>query len=461
MLAPDDKLGYPDAHYWRARYLLATRDRNQKDTVTVLHHAERAVRGNPDNAAAQELLGRLHLAAGQYDKALIHLALAADENASVRLAMAQTYRLIGSSDGTHQAKANSEAVRAAEYFTQQIQLNPDRADFRIALAQAKKLLREYADSIKILAGEVERLQISSDAEEPPTQEQAAVKAEMKDLYRQWYLAIHPKTGSTGTSSSNANLQLDAQKSRREAFSQSELASEYFIRRLRATPTNANCRIRLAELFLLHERYKDAVSIIEEGAVGNSKMLDKALINVYQQWYVHLAQDDSNVESCLTILQRLLDLDVGGRFALTQLALLSGEVKSAATDAVLKRALSQGTAPATVHLILGSNAIRDDDLEKATFHLEQAHRLNPKLATVLNNLAWALAHAETPDHSRALMLVDAALDSKPNNAEFRETRGQIFALMARWEEALADLEFALQRLGSRAGIHKTLSLVYAK
>jgi len=75
------------------------------------------------------------------------------------------------------------------------------------------------------------------------------------------------------------------------------------------------------------------------------------------------------------------------------------------------------------------------------------------------MAMILTVGDKPDLSRALAIIESVLVKLPNNPSFRETRGEIYVRMGRWQEAVADLEFALPLLASKQGTHKALAEAY--
>ena len=111
------------------------------------------------------------------------------------------------------------------------------------------------------------------------------------------------------------------------------------------------------------------------------------------------------------------------------------------------------------LILGTAAATKGDLPQATFHLEQAHQRDPKLAVAANNLAYVLARSDPPQPEHALQLVDAALQILPQHPEFRETRGQILLMLGHPKEAILDLERVLKSLPGRSEVHASLAAAY--
>jgi len=52
-----------------------------------------------------------------------------------------------------------------------------------------------------------------------------------------------------------------------------------------------------------------------------------------------------------------------------------------------------------------------------------------------------------------------LEKFPQNANFRETRGEVLVKLGRWQEAVLDLEYALPTLGSRRNTHAALAEAY--
>lgn len=81
------------------------------------------------------------------------------------------------------------------------------------------------------------------------------------------------------------------------------------------------------------------------------------------------------------------------------------------------------------------------------------------AVALNNYAWTLTQEPDPDLPKALKNVQLALDLRPNDYRFRETRGQVFLAMKRWEPAIKDLEYALNGLPESVEVHRSLAIAY--
>ncbi len=77
----------------------------------------------------------------------------------------------------------------------------------------------------------------------------------------------------------------------------------------------------------------------------------------------------------------------------------------------------------------------------------------------NNYGLVLSEGEDAQLEEALTAVNRALAIAPNEHRFRETRGQILLKLGRWQQAVDDLEFALNGLPDLAAIHVSLAKAY--
>jgi tetratricopeptide (TPR) repeat protein len=116
-------------------------------------------------------------------------------------------------------------------------------------------------------------------------------------------------------------------------------------------------------------------------------------------------------------------------------------------------------PSTLAEVLGTAAATEEDWKVAQPLLEQTVRQTPGNFAAWNNLAYVLLK-QNQDLDRALMAAEKALGSNSNNFHFRETRGQILAKLHRWQDAVTDLEFALNGIPQGKNIHASLAQAYA-
>src|SRR5262249_53241960 len=128
-------------------------------------------------------------------------------------------------------------------------------------------------------------------------------------------------------------------------------------------------------------------------------------------------------------------------------------------ALLESLLAQGKCVGTLHFLLGMHALDQKKMDEAKLHLNQAYQLSPNLPAVANNLAGVLAHADPPELTRALGIINSVLEKHPSDLNFRETRGQIYVKLEKWKEALEDLEAALPAFPKDRNLHQSLAKTY--
>ena len=85
-----------------------------------------------------------------------------------------------------------------------------------------------------------------------------------------------------------------------------------------------------------------------------------------------------------------------------------------------------------------------------------------MAVLLNNLAWLVAHdEESPDLQRAMALINAALEKRPDDPSFLDTRGTIHMLGQDWRQSLNDFEKSLSGVKDKRAVHLKLETVYTR
>lgn len=151
-IAPRDGRGYPDAHFWLARDLLAGQPAltaEQADTLE--HHLTEALRSRQAASEARALLGELYLLQKKFGPALAHYAAAAEQRPELRLTVGQLHLLLGQT-----AQANSQLAKAARYLRQRSEQQPEDLEALLSWAQAELLLGNLAESERILKAGRER-----------------------------------------------------------------------------------------------------------------------------------------------------------------------------------------------------------------------------------------------------------------------------------------------------------------
>ena len=116
-------------------------------------------------------------------------------------------------------------------------------------------------------------------------------------------------------------------------------------------------------------------------------------------------------------------------------------------------------PGILWRYLGTAACLQEDFADARQWLIKAIDRDGNDPVAKNNYAWLLANVEPVDLDNALRLVNEALALMPDEFRFRETRGQILVQLERWDDAIVDLEFALNGMPKSVEIQKSLAVAY--
>ncbi len=228
----------------------------------------------------------------------------------------------------------------------------------------------------------------------------------------------------------------------------------------------NIWTQLAGAYLLLKDYEQAARVMQE---ANTKFDNAAcrqfLGRIYVRWSDHVFRENpEDVGRRMQLLEQAVLIAPDEPEALQRLVSISNTEGEEADEAQrwLKQTLAAGDAPAVIHFILGTIAAGKGDMETALRELDMANEANPRTAVTLNNMAFVLAHTESPDLPRALEMSNQAVRIAPNNASFLETRGQIYTRMGEWSQAITDLEKALNRITSistRINVHESLASCY--
>ena len=126
---------------------------------------------------------------------------------------------------------------------------------------------------------------------------------------------------------------------------------------------------------------------------------------------------------------------------------------------LKDSLAKSEAPASVHFILGTAAVKKGNLAEATTQLEQAVQRDPKLVEAANNLAYTLARTDPPQMEQAPPAFGIRPESQALASANRETRGQILLMLGRLTEAIQDLEYVVEKMPNDIQAHAGLATAY--
>jgi tetratricopeptide (TPR) repeat protein len=253
------------------------------------------------------------------------------------------------------------------------------------------------------------------------------------------------------------------KDQPQAHREAEAAISFFSGRAKTDLTNHEARLAWADGTAFLEDYPAAVAILEEGWQATRLPLYRsALARAYVAWYdFRTAQGEKDKAGQLALLEKGLRNDPAYRPLLDRLLAVvqtQGEAAGRVRRS-LQGLLADGKGSATTHFVLGVDALRRGKAAEARVHWEQAHKLEPTLGVVANNLAWMVAQPPSADLPRALQLINLAVAQAPDQPQFRQTRGQIHARMKQWNLALTDLEAALKAMPDGPALHRELAAVY--
>lgn len=219
-------------------------------------------------------------------------------------------------------------------------------------------------------------------------------------------------------------------------------------------------------------------VLAASLTGQEQLAEQALIDL-----VAIAEDDQNLRSqlaavSLRLAQRTLASNFFNGRRLAQRVVRAERLGAPpeATAAVLREVVSRrrqsdacreawnlllADPDATDGLIhnAGTIAASVGEITQARKAFRQLTDAGGAPAVVWNNLAWTLLQDPRPEYAEALVAVNNALESDPGNPRFRETRGQAYVHLKRWEKAIADLEHSLNAMPDSPQVHAGLAVAY--
>ncbi len=195
---------------------------------------------------------------------------------------------------------------------------------------------------------------------------------------------------------------------------------------------------------------------------DSEQAAKLLARVCRQQARELLRDPlPDQDQIMELWLRAAKLDKSADSMLQLARALYAERESSPVYADLLTALHRSpNTPAKLLVALGTEVAQNQEFKAARPFLAAAvarEELNP---VAWNNYGLVLASGEDPQLEDALVAVTKALEILPKEHRFRETRGQILVQMERWQDAIDDLEYALNGLPELTEIHESLSVAYA-
>ncbi len=184
--------------------------------------------------------------------------------------------------------------------------------------------------------------------------------------------------------------------------------------------------------------------------------------------IYLADFDVNLQSAQPDA-KLLATRLQDAFALTE---IPEDVKLRVAALYRQRSLSRvlrdafnelansSNLSASLAEVLGTVAGVEGEWAQAEAWMRQAIVKDDRDAIAWNNLACILLQKGDPKVlDEALVAANRAVTLAAADYRFRETRGQILLRLKRPQEAVSDLEFALNGMPEAAAVHRSLALAY--
>jgi tetratricopeptide (TPR) repeat protein len=247
-------------------------------------------------------------------------------------------------------------------------------------------------------------------------------------------------------------------------------AEHFRDLAQSEPDDWEHRVQWARCELLADDHSTAIDVLEpllsvpEAAASVRETLAVVYLSMFNQTVV---QSPQSMERQLELLNQALLFGPTNPSGLALLArITTGESETGdGSDGTqfrdsLQRALTDGVAPAVVHLILGLQQLENGSVDRAVVHLELAQKSNPGIPMVLNGLAWGLTDREEPDLPRALSLIDAAA-RLTDDPQIRGTRAVVLDRLGRPADAVAELEGVLAEHPDPPWVHAQLADLYRR
>ncbi len=236
-----------------------------------------------------------------------------------------------------------------------------------------------------------------------------------------------------------------------------------------SPANSKLRLQAADLMVFLKRGDEAISTLRGGLMHaktdeNRSMLNAALTAALLSEAQKPLGSDATAATMLRrfrLLEEASELDPKSQ-AVTQCIVNACIASYQFRDIAVEQARDSFyglLSEENLRFIEGTVAIHAGDIRSAKTLLAADAEEDASSPGVLNNLAHAILQEKEPDLQEALNLCNAAVEALPNHAYFRETRGQVLFRLARYGEAIKDLEIAFLAPELRPGIQMMMLKCY--
>jgi tetratricopeptide (TPR) repeat protein len=181
---------------------------------------------------------------------------------------------------------------------------------------------------------------------------------------------------------------------------------------------------------------------------------------FERWLP--AGDGQDVASGLKLLLEAAGLTPIDKFDLVRRRLqivVRTRGQSPRAAAVYEALMADEQLPGAIAEYLGTIAAVEKDWQTSERLLKRATVNSPELAVAWNNLAYVLSSNFPNRRNEAVDYANRADELEPLNVDYRETRGMIYFNLKRWDQAIEDLEVAVNGARDLDSIHLALAESY--
>ena len=245
------------------------------------------------------------------------------------------------------------------------------------------------------------------------------------------------------------------------------ATSYLEAELDANVESAPIRTSLVASLILQEREEEAFQSLESGyqLSKNPSLLamQSEPLLLWAQRLKREGRDEQTLLQRLTLISKAVEIAPNQNSVMESLFEIAMECRNSQNASIrsLLPTTLKGANPGVLHFVRGTIATLDGDFEKAEKYLSLAAQGGKPMPGVLNNLAIAISGKKDGNQEQALRCAEMALSQMPNHPYLLETRGQILAKLNRPNEAIRDLEVAIQTEELKSGALPTLVECYKK
>jgi tetratricopeptide (TPR) repeat protein len=131
------------------------------------------------------------------------------------------------------------------------------------------------------------------------------------------------------------------------------------------------------------------------------------------------------------------------------------------EAMYQELLSEQRLSGMLLEFFGTEAANNSEWAIADQLFVRAMKASPEWGRSFNNRAYVIYLTMPERRLEALGYADRAIELEPDNADYRETRGMILFQLEKYEQAIVDLEIAINGTNELASIHRALAESHRK